>query len=194
MRRHARSHFSWYPGGNPGANRWFLQSTPTQMPPESGEICGSLTEDLPLGYLQGGVASALAPVASCLATKRPMWADARTVSRFPRTSPTCSPTAYIGHTCTRAQHPVERWRQPCSAVPQLLKETSSPNAPPLRSRTREARSARPNAATQRGKRRSPARRDQGRRTAPPAAARRQLPHSSRRLKGGRAHGGRVTSR
>ena len=37
-----------HPGGNPGANlksishgnRWFLTSTPTQMPPESGGICG----------------------------------------------------------------------------------------------------------------------------------------------------------
>ena len=32
-----------HPGGNPGANRWFLQSTPIQMPPESGGICGRLT-------------------------------------------------------------------------------------------------------------------------------------------------------
>ena len=31
------------PGGNPGANRWFLQSTPIQMLPESGSICGRLT-------------------------------------------------------------------------------------------------------------------------------------------------------
>jgi len=32
-----------HPGGNPGANRWSLQSTPIQMPPESGGICGRLT-------------------------------------------------------------------------------------------------------------------------------------------------------
>ena len=32
-----------HPGGNPGANRWFLESTPIQMPPESGGICGRLT-------------------------------------------------------------------------------------------------------------------------------------------------------
>ena len=32
-----------HPGGNPGAKRWFLQSTPIQMPPESGGICGRLT-------------------------------------------------------------------------------------------------------------------------------------------------------
>ena len=30
-------------GGNPGANRWFLGSTPIQMPPESIGICGRLT-------------------------------------------------------------------------------------------------------------------------------------------------------
>ena len=40
-------------GGNPGANGWFLESTPIQMLPRSGGICGRLTEDLPLGYLQG---------------------------------------------------------------------------------------------------------------------------------------------
>jgi len=34
---------SSHPGDNPGANRWFLQSTPIQMPPESGGICGRLT-------------------------------------------------------------------------------------------------------------------------------------------------------
>jgi len=44
-----------HPGGNPGANKWFLESTPIRMPPESGGICGRLTQDLPLGYLQGGV-------------------------------------------------------------------------------------------------------------------------------------------
>ena len=47
------------PGGNPGANRWFLKSTPIQMPPESGVICGTLTQDLPLGCLQGGPARPL---------------------------------------------------------------------------------------------------------------------------------------
>jgi len=39
---------SLHPGGNPGpnlksisrGNRWFLQSTPIQMPPESGGVCG----------------------------------------------------------------------------------------------------------------------------------------------------------
>ena len=43
-----------HPGGNPGANRWFLESAAIQMPPESGGICGRLTRDLPLGWLQGG--------------------------------------------------------------------------------------------------------------------------------------------
>ena len=46
------------PGGNPGANGWFLQSTPIQMPPKSGGICGRLTYDLPLGCLQGGCSDA----------------------------------------------------------------------------------------------------------------------------------------
>jgi len=35
-----------HPGDNPGADRWFLQSTdstPMQMPPESGGICGRLS-------------------------------------------------------------------------------------------------------------------------------------------------------
>jgi len=31
------------PGGNPEANEWFILSTPIQMPPESGGICGRLT-------------------------------------------------------------------------------------------------------------------------------------------------------
>ena len=44
------------PGGNPGANRCFFNSTPTQMLPPGGSICGRLTEDLPLGCLQGGSA------------------------------------------------------------------------------------------------------------------------------------------
>ena len=30
-------------GDNPGANIWFLESTPIQMLPESGSICGRLT-------------------------------------------------------------------------------------------------------------------------------------------------------
>ena len=41
------------PGGNPGANAWFLESTPIQMLPESVSICRRLTSDLPLGCLQG---------------------------------------------------------------------------------------------------------------------------------------------
>ena len=40
---------------DPGANRWFLKSTPIQMPPQSGGICGRMTEDLPLGCLRGGL-------------------------------------------------------------------------------------------------------------------------------------------
>jgi len=40
---------------HPGANRWFLESTPIQMLPPGGGICGRLTYDLPLDYLQGGV-------------------------------------------------------------------------------------------------------------------------------------------
>ena len=31
------------PGGNPGANGWFLESTSIQMPPRRGGICGRLT-------------------------------------------------------------------------------------------------------------------------------------------------------
>jgi hypothetical protein len=31
------------PGGNPGANEWFLQSTPIEMPPQRGDICGRWT-------------------------------------------------------------------------------------------------------------------------------------------------------
>ena len=45
---------SHHPGGNPGANWSFLQSTSIQVPPESGGICGIVDQDLPLGYLQGG--------------------------------------------------------------------------------------------------------------------------------------------
>jgi len=50
-----------HPGGNPGANRWFLRSTPIQMPQESGGICGRLTYDLPLGFLQRGGSPSAAP-------------------------------------------------------------------------------------------------------------------------------------
>ena len=46
------------PGGNPGANRWFLWSNPIQMLPERGCICGRLTQDLPSNRLQGGVETA----------------------------------------------------------------------------------------------------------------------------------------
>ena len=35
------------PGGDPGANGWFSQSTPIQMLPRKGCICGRLTKDLP---------------------------------------------------------------------------------------------------------------------------------------------------
>ena len=31
------------PGDNPGGNKWFLQSTPIQMLPPGGSICGRLT-------------------------------------------------------------------------------------------------------------------------------------------------------
>ena len=34
------------PGGNPGANGWFLWSTPIQMLPRRGGVCGRLTSDL----------------------------------------------------------------------------------------------------------------------------------------------------
>ena len=44
-----------HPGDNPGANRWFLESTPIQMLPPEGSICGKLTSDLPLGCLKGGL-------------------------------------------------------------------------------------------------------------------------------------------
>ena len=48
-----------HPGGNQGANRWFLWSTPIQMPPELGGICRRLTYDLPLGCVQVGVVDRL---------------------------------------------------------------------------------------------------------------------------------------
>ena len=41
-----------HPGGNPGAFKWFLESTPIPMPPGSGGICGRLTYDLPPGCPQ----------------------------------------------------------------------------------------------------------------------------------------------
>ena len=41
--------------GNQGANDWFLQPTPVQMPPLRGGICGRLTRDLPSNRLQGGL-------------------------------------------------------------------------------------------------------------------------------------------
>ena len=40
---------------NPGANEWFLRSTPIQMPPRRGDICGRLTQPLPSTRLQGGL-------------------------------------------------------------------------------------------------------------------------------------------
>ena len=43
-----------HPGDSPGANRWFLKSTPIQILPAGGGICGRLSPDLPLGCLQGG--------------------------------------------------------------------------------------------------------------------------------------------
>ena len=43
------------PGGNPGANRWFLLSTPLQMPHLRSRICERLTQDLPSTRLQGGL-------------------------------------------------------------------------------------------------------------------------------------------
>ena len=46
--------FQGRPGGYPGANGWFLESTPIQMPPHRGGICGMLTYDLLPIRLQGG--------------------------------------------------------------------------------------------------------------------------------------------
>ena len=55
IRAHARTQaLALHPGGNPGANRWFLWSTPMQMLPLGGSISGRLTKDLPLGCLQEG--------------------------------------------------------------------------------------------------------------------------------------------
>ena len=42
------------PWRHPVANRWFLLSTPIQMLPPGGSICGRLTQYLPMGCLQGG--------------------------------------------------------------------------------------------------------------------------------------------
>jgi len=47
--------FFYRPGGDPGANGWFLLSTPIQMPPRRGVICGRLTLDLLSTRLQGGL-------------------------------------------------------------------------------------------------------------------------------------------
>jgi len=68
--------FIVHPGGNPGANWWFIESTPMQMPPvestpmqmppESGGICGRLTQDLPLGYFQGGLQIGQPPAWQCV--------------------------------------------------------------------------------------------------------------------------------
>ena len=44
------------PGGNPGANGWFIESTPKEMLPQRGSICGRLTADWPSTRLQGGLA------------------------------------------------------------------------------------------------------------------------------------------
>jgi hypothetical protein len=41
------------PGGNPRAKRQILISTPIQMLPRRGSICGRLTRDFPMGCLQG---------------------------------------------------------------------------------------------------------------------------------------------
>jgi hypothetical protein len=48
--RRARELHDRHTGGNPGANEWLF----SQLPPESGGICGRSTPDLPLGCLQGG--------------------------------------------------------------------------------------------------------------------------------------------
>ena len=42
------------PWRQPRGKLMFSESTPTQMLPPGGSICGRLTEDLPLGCLQGG--------------------------------------------------------------------------------------------------------------------------------------------
>ena len=47
-----RCHQPSHHGGNYWANRCFLESTPIQMPPESGGIWGRLTYDLLLGCHQ----------------------------------------------------------------------------------------------------------------------------------------------
>ena len=48
--------FRVHSGGNPRANRWFLWSTPIQMPPQRGVICGRLTQDLPSRWQMFGKA------------------------------------------------------------------------------------------------------------------------------------------
>ena len=42
------------PWGQPRGNKWFLQSTPIQMPPQRGGLCERLTQDVPSTRLQGG--------------------------------------------------------------------------------------------------------------------------------------------
>ena len=42
-----------HPGDNPGAHRWFLESTPIQTLPPGGSILARSPSDLPLSCLQG---------------------------------------------------------------------------------------------------------------------------------------------
>ena len=59
------------PGGNPGANGLFLESTPIQMPPSRGGIYGGLTSYLPSTRLQGGTPTSSMPRSNTLITGVP---------------------------------------------------------------------------------------------------------------------------
>jgi len=50
------------PWRQPSGKSTFLVSTPLQTPSESGGICGRLTSNFPLGYLQGGFGAKTSPV------------------------------------------------------------------------------------------------------------------------------------
>ena len=66
-----------HPGDIPGENRWFLQSTPIQMLPQRGSICGRLTSNSLLGCLQGGEESSsfqcFQPHSGLRSDFRPIW-------------------------------------------------------------------------------------------------------------------------
>ena len=70
---HSEADPSTRPGGNPGENGWFLESTPMQIPPRRGGICGRLTSDLPSTRLQGGTLTRMAASKQVMASSSFSW-------------------------------------------------------------------------------------------------------------------------